>query len=118
MHGGASVSSNLLSALNLALMAERQTGDLQKLDPATIAAAIARCAELTAEMRTTRDLSGMNEHDAIADHLGTLIAFRSRKLLGAIGYYRPPNMLPVEADYFDQVSAATAAMRDAWGLKA
>lgn len=115
------MSSDLLTSLNVALMTERQTGDLQKLDPATITRALDQLAELEKQIRLAphdpgahRDLR--NEHDAISDHLGTLIAFRSKKMLGAVGYYRPPNMLPVEADYFDRVSAATAAMRDAWGL--
>jgi hypothetical protein len=118
MPGTESPSSNLLSALNLALMTERQTGDLQKLDPATITGALERLAELAAEMRTTRDLSGMNEHDAIADHIGTLISFRRQKIAASIGRGRPANMLPAEAAYLDGLTALTATLEDAWGLRA
>lgn len=118
MPGTESPHSSLLSALNLALMTERQTGDLQKLDPATIAAALDRLAELTAEMRTTRDLSVMDELDAIGDMFGTLANFRRQKIAASIGRGRPANMLPAEAAYLDGLTALTATLEDAWGLRA
>lgn len=99
------------------LSAERDAGDLCRLDPRTIADAIERIDVLTTEMRLSLDLSGMDEHDSIVDHLGTIVSLRSRKICGYVGRGRPANMTRPETVYYDSLEAATLLLRDAWGLK-
>ena len=117
MHGGASVSSDILDHLQLALSAERDAAGLTRLDPAIITDATARMDELTEQVRLGNALV-MDELDALTDMFGTLANFRRQKIASSIGRGRPPNMLPAEAVYLDGLTALTATLEDAWGLRA
>ena len=117
MPGNRSPSSDLLDRLQLALATEREAGDLCQTDAVMIAAALDRIAELTEQARLGNHLV-MEELDAIGDMLGTLVSFRRQKVASSVGRGRPPNMLPAEAAYLDGLTALTATLEDAWGLRA
>jgi hypothetical protein len=101
----------------LALSAERDAAGLLRLDPAIITDATARMDELTEQVRLGNTLV-MDELDALVDMFGTLANFRRQKIAASVGRGRPPNMLPAEAAYLDGLVSLTAALEDAWGLKA
>lgn len=109
--------SEILDTLMLSLSTERDAAGLTRLDPAIITDATARMDELTEQARLGNTLV-MNEHDAIADIIGTLISFRRQKVAASVGRGRPANMLPAEAAYLDGLTALTATLEDAWGLRA
>jgi hypothetical protein len=109
--------SEILDTLMLALSAERDAAGLLRLDPAIITDATARMDELTEQVRLGNRLV-LDELDAIGDMLGTLVSFRRQKVASSVGRGRPPNMLPAEAAYLDGLTALTATLEDAWGLKA
>ena len=109
--------SEILDTLALLLAAERDAAGLIRLDPAIITDATARTDELTDQVRLGNRLV-LDELDAIADHIGTLVSFRRQKITASVGRGRPSNMLPAEAAYLDGLTSLTAALEDAWGLKA
>ena len=109
--------SEILDTLMLALSAERDAAGLLRLDPAIITDATARMDELTEQVRLGNRLV-LDELDAIGDMLGTLVSFRRQKVASSVGRGRPPNMLPAEAAYLDGLTALTATLEDAWGLRA
>jgi len=109
--------SEILDTLMLALSAERDAAGLLRLDPAIITDATARMDELTEQVRLGNRLV-LDELDAIGDMFGTLVNFRRQKIASSIGRGRPANMLPAEAAYLDGLVSLTAALEDAWGLKA
>jgi hypothetical protein len=109
--------SEILDTLMLALSAERDAAGLLRLDPAIITDATARMDELTEQVRLGNRLV-LDELDAIGDMFGTLVNFRRQKIASSVGRGRPPNMLPAEAAYLDGLTALTATLEDAWGLKA
>jgi len=109
--------SEILDTLMLALSAERDAAGLLRLDPAIITDATARMDELTEQVRLGNRLV-LDELDAIGDMFGTLVSFRRQKVASSVGRGRPPNMLPAEAAYLDGLTALTATLEDAWGLKA
>lgn len=117
MPSNRSASSDVLDHLQLALSTEREAGDLCRVDAVMIAAALDQIAALTEQARLGNRLV-MNDLDAITDHLGTLVSFRRQKVASSIGRGRPPNMLPAEAAYLDGLTALTATLEDAWGLRA
>jgi hypothetical protein len=109
--------SEILDTLMLSLSAERDAAGLLRLDPAIITDATARMDELTEQVRLGNTLV-MDELDALVDMFGTLANFRRQKIAASVGRGRPPNMLPAEAAYLDGLVSLTAALEDAWGLKA
>ena len=109
--------SEILDTLMLALSAERDAAGLLRLDPAIITDATARMDELTEQVRLGNRLV-LDELDAIGDMFGTLVNFRRQKIASSVGRGRPPNMLPAEAAYLDGLTALTATLEDAWGLRA
>ena len=109
--------SEILDTLMLSLSTERDAAGLTRLDPAIITDATARMDELTEQARLGNHLV-MEELDAIGDMLGTLVSFRRQKVASSVGRGRPPNMLPAEAAYLDGLTALTATLEDAWGLRA
>ena len=117
MPGNRSPSSDLLDRLQIALTTERDAAGLTRLDPAIITDATARMDELTEQVRLGNRLV-LDELDAIGDMLGTLVSFRRQKIASSVGRGRPANMLPAEAAYLDGLVSLTAALEDAWGLKA
>ena len=56
--------------------------------------------------------------DALTDMFGTLANFRRQKIAATVGRGRPANMLPAEAAYLDGLTALTATLEDAWGIRA
>ena len=117
MPGNRSPSSDIIDRLQLALFTERETAGLCQVDAVMIAAALDQIAALTDQVRLGNRLV-LDELDAIADHLGTLVSFRRQKITASVGRGRPSNMLPAEAAYLDGLTSLTAALEDAWGLKA
>ena len=117
MPGNRSPSSDLLDRLQIALTTERDAAGLTRLDPAIITDATARMDELTEQVRLGNRLV-LDELDAIGDMLGTLVSFRRQKVAASIGRGRPANMLPAEAAFLDGLTALTATLEDAWGLRA
>lgn len=115
MPSNSAQSSNLLDLLQVTLTTEREAGDLTKLDPVTIAAALDRIAALDNQIQLGNHL-GLDEFYSLKEHLSTIVSIRTRKICGWLGYARPTNMLPNEATFYDTVAAATIALRDAWGL--
>ena len=109
--------SEILDTLMLSLSAERDAAGLTRLDPAIITDATARMDELTEQVRLGNTLV-MDELDALVDMFGTLANFRRQKVASFVGRGRPANMLPAEAVYLDGLTALTATLEDAWGLKA
>jgi len=109
--------SEILDTLMLSLSAERDAAGLLRLDPAIITDATARMDELTEQVRLGNTLV-MDELDALVDMFGTLANFRRQKIAASVGRGRPPNMLPAEAAYLDGLTALTATLEDAWGLRA
>ena len=109
--------SEILDTLMLALAAERDAAGLLRLDPAIITDATARMDELTEQVRLGNRLV-LDELDAIGDMFGTLANFRRQKITASVGRGRPPNMLPAEAAYLDGLTALTATLEDAWGIRA
>ena len=109
--------SEILDTLMLSLSAERDAAGLTRLDPAIITDATARMDELTEQVRLGNTLV-MDELDALTDMFGTLANFRRQKVAASIGRGRPANMLPAEVAYLDGLTALTATLEDAWGLKA
>jgi hypothetical protein len=107
--------SDILDTFALVLAIERDAVGLTRLDPAIITDATARTDDLTAQVRAG-DPDGVDEIDALTDILDTLAMFRRQKIAAAVGRARPSNMLPTEAVYFDAISAAAAALNEAWGL--
>lgn len=107
--------SDIIDRLQLILATEREAGDLVRLDPVTIAAALERLGELDAQVRLG-NIVLMDEYDSISDFLGTLVTFRARKMMAHIGRGAPANMMPAEQQFFADISAAVATLRDAWGL--
>ena len=111
------MSSDTLDRLQLTLAAERDAAGLARLDPAIITDATARMTDLVAQSRAG-NADGIDEYDALADMLGTLANFRRQKVASSIGRGRPSNMLPAEAAYLDGLTALTATLEDAWGIRA
>lgn len=109
--------SDIPEHLQLALAAERDAGDLCRVDAGMIAASLDRVAELTEQVRRGNRLV-LDELDAITDMLGTLVNFRRQKIAASVGRYRPANMLPAEAVYLDGIEALTSTLEDAWGIRA
>ena len=109
--------SEILDTLMLSLSAERDAAGLLRLDPAIITDATARMDELTEQVRLGNTLV-MDELDALVDMFGTLANFRRQKIAASVGRGRPPNMLPAEAAYLDGLTALTATLEDAWGIRA
>ena len=109
--------SEILDTLMLSLSTERDAAGLTRLDPAIITDATARMDELTEQARLGNTLV-LDELDAIGDMLGTLVSFRRQKIAASVGRGRPANMLPAEAAYLDGLTALTATLEDAWGLRA
>lgn len=109
--------SEILDTLMLALAAERDAAGLLRLDPAIITDATARMDELTEQVRLGNRLV-LDELDAIGDMFGTLANFRRQKITASVGRDRPANMLPAEAAYYDGLVSLTAALEDAWGIRA
>jgi len=109
--------SEILDTLMLSLSTERDAAGLTRLDPAIITDATARMDELTEQARLGNTLV-MDELDALVDMFGTLANFRRQKIAASVGRGRPPNMLPAEAAYLDGLTALTATLEDAWGLRA
>lgn len=109
--------SEILDTLMLSLSAERDAAGLLRLDPAIITDATARTDELTEQVRLGNTLV-MDELDALTDMFGTLANFRRQKVASFVGRGRPPNMLPAEAAYLDGLTALTATLEDAWGIRA
>ena len=109
--------SEILDTLMLSLSAERDAAGLLRLDPAIITDATARTDELAEQARLGNTLV-MDELDALVDMFGTLANFRRQKIASFVGRGRPPNMLPAEAAYLDGLTALTATLEDAWGIRA
>ena len=109
--------SEILDLFALTLATERDAPGLIRLDPAIITDAAARMDELTEQVRPGT-VDGIDEYDALADMLGTLANFRRQKIASFVGRGRPPNMLPAEAAYLDGLVSLTAALEDAWGIRA
>ena len=109
--------SEILDTLMLSLSAERDAAGLLRLDPAIITGATARMTDLVAQARTG-NADGIDEYDALADMFGTLANFRRQKIAATVGRGRPANMLPAEAAYLDGLVSLTAALEDAWGIRA
>lgn len=109
--------SEILDTLMLSLSTERDAAGLTRLDPAIITDATARMDELTEQVRLGNTLV-MDELDALVDMFGTLANFRRQKIAASVGRGRPPNMLPAEAAYLDGLTALTATLEDAWGIRA
>lgn len=107
--------SEIIDTFALTLAAERDAPTLTRLDPAIITDAAARTEELTEQARAG-NVDGLDELDALVDMVETLAGFRRQKIVNAVGRARPSNMLPAEVEYFDQVTAATVALHDAWGV--
>jgi hypothetical protein len=111
------VSSDVLDRLQLTLATERDAAGLTRLDPAIITDVATRMTDLVAQSRAG-NADGIDEYDALADMLGTLANFRRQKIAATVGRGRPANMLPAEAAYLDGLTALTATLEDAWGIRA
>lgn len=109
--------SEILDLFALTLATERDAAGLARLDPAIITDAAARMTDLVAQSRAG-NADGIDEYDALADMLETLAQFRRQKIAATVGRGRPSNMLPAEAAYLDGLTALTATLEDAWGIRA
>lgn len=109
--------SEILDLFALTLATERDAPGLIRLDPAIITDATARMTDLVAQSRPGEP-GDLDEYDALADMLSTLANFRRQKVASFVGRGRPPNMLPAEAAYLDGLTALTATLEDAWGIRA
>jgi hypothetical protein len=109
--------SEILDLFALTLATERDAAGLARLDPAIITDVATRMTELIAQARAG-NADGIDEYDALADMLETLAQFRRQKVASFVGRGRPPNMLPAEAAYLDGLTALTATLEDAWGIRA
>lgn len=111
-------SPDLLDTLQLMLAAERQEGDLTKIDLQTIDIARDEVARLTERVQNGDTYRLIDRAEAIEEHIGAIVTLRGRKLVDRIGWpRRPENMTETEAAYFDTINGATAELRQAWGLR-
>ena len=111
-------SPDLLDALQLMLTAERQDGDLTRIDLQTIEIARDEVTRLTDRVQNGESYRLIDRAEAIEEHIGAIVTLRGRKLVDRIGWpRRPENMTDPEAAYFDIINGATAELRQAWGLR-
>ena len=105
--------SQALDALFLAVSTERDVPSLCEYPAATVAAAKAAAADLTARARATRDPSLGYTVDAINEHLETLMRFRRAKLNALTS--APLTASPAERVYHAAIVAAVAELERAEG---
>lgn len=108
---------NLVDDLHLLVVAERETDNLSSLNSRTIEQAQAAMISLEDEIRQTQNFRLYEPYDALADHLGMLITFRIKKMMGFVEDERPANSTDAEALFHSSLVEAVSSLRTAWGLK-
>jgi hypothetical protein len=103
--------SPALDALFLAVSAERDVPSLCEYPAATVAAAKAAIATLTAEVRATRDPAARDTIDAITEHLADLARFREEKILHLRDAPAPLTASPAERIAHAEIAATIARLR-------
>lgn len=112
-----SMYRNLVDDLHLLVVAERETDNLSSLNTRTIEQAQAAMISLEDEIRQTQNFRLYEPYDAIADHMGTLVTFRTKKMMGFLGSERPVNATEEEARFQSTLVTLVTSLRATWGLK-
>lgn len=107
---------DVLDSLQMMLQVERDSPDLTRLDSPTIEAAREELVRLSGEIRQGHDYRLLERYDAIEIHLGTLITFRTKKMMENLGAGSLRNATDEEAVFYQTLEGLLAGLRRSWGL--